>query len=113
MRKRFWIEAGLAVVSGFLLLLTLVNSEWIEASFRVDPDGGNGSLEWLIVAALLATTVAFGVGFVSSHPFKIALTTTRAWRPLLIPRSQVRSLPGPPDWQGLPAWAHWQPTRCA
>jgi hypothetical protein len=61
MRKRFWIEAGLAVVSGFLLLLTLVNSEWIEASFRVDPDGGNGSLEWLIVAALLATTVAFGL----------------------------------------------------
>ena len=58
--KRFWIEAGLAVVSGFLLLLTLVNSEWIEASFRVDPDG-EWLREWLIVAALLATTVAFGL----------------------------------------------------
>ena len=61
MRKRFWIETGPAVVSGFLLLLTLVNSDWIEATFRVDPDAGNGSLEWLIVAALLATTVAFGL----------------------------------------------------
>ena len=48
------------MVSGSLLLLTLVNSEWIEASFRVDPDGGNGSVERMIVAALLSTTVAFG-----------------------------------------------------
>jgi hypothetical protein len=61
MRRRFWIEAGLAVAGGFLVLLTLVNSEWIEASFRVDPDGGNGSLEWLVVAALLATAVGLGL----------------------------------------------------
>ena len=60
MRRRFWIEAGLAVVSGLLLLLTLVSRDWIEALFGVDPDRGNGSLEWLIVAGLLAATVAFG-----------------------------------------------------
>jgi hypothetical protein len=61
MRRRFWIESGLACTSAFLLLLTLVNREWIEASFHVDPDAGSGSLESLIVAGLLATTVAFGL----------------------------------------------------
>jgi hypothetical protein len=61
MRRRFWTEAGLAVISGFLLSLTLVSRGWIEALFRVDPDGGSGSLEWLIVTGLLATTVRFGL----------------------------------------------------
>ena len=60
MTRRFWIESGLAATTAFLLLLTLVNREWIEASFHVDPDAGRGSLEWLIVAGLLATTVTFG-----------------------------------------------------
>jgi hypothetical protein len=60
-RRRFWIEAGLASVSGFLVLLTLVTKDWIEAVFRVDPDHGNGTFEWLIVAVLLATTVSFGL----------------------------------------------------
>lgn len=61
MRRRFWIEAGLAGVSAFLMLLTLITRDWIETSFRVDPDRGNGTLEWLIVAVLLATTVTFGL----------------------------------------------------
>jgi hypothetical protein len=61
MRRRFWIESALAATSVFLLLLTLVNREWIEASFHVDPDAGSGSLEWLIVAGLLATTVTFAL----------------------------------------------------
>ena len=61
MRQRYWIEAGVAVVSGFLLLLTLVTREWIEALFHVDPDGGSGSLEWLIVGGLVATTVTSGL----------------------------------------------------
>ena len=59
-RMRFWIEVGLAVSSGVLLVLTLVAREWIELIFGLDPDGGSGSLEWLIVACLALLTLAFG-----------------------------------------------------
>jgi hypothetical protein len=59
LRGRFWVEAVLGSVTGFLTLLTLVTREWIEILFGVDPDGGSGSLEWAIVVALLEVTVAF------------------------------------------------------
>jgi len=60
-RTRFWIETALAGVTMSLFLLTLVWQKWIEAVFRVDPDGGNGSLEWAIVAVLFAASVMLSV----------------------------------------------------
>ena len=33
--------------------------QWIEIVFGVDPDGGDGSLEWFIVAALALVAVIF------------------------------------------------------
>lgn len=60
-RTLFWIETALAGVTGFLTILTLITREWIEAVFNADPDGGDGSLEWLIVVALAVVTVVLAV----------------------------------------------------
>jgi hypothetical protein len=57
-RLRFWLEAGLATASAALLLLTLLAPDWIEAVFGVDPDAGNGSLEWALVGVLAVTAIA-------------------------------------------------------
>jgi hypothetical protein len=56
-RIRFWIEAVLALLTAGLFILTLISHEWIEVIFGVDPDGGDGSLEWAIVGILLVATI--------------------------------------------------------
>jgi hypothetical protein len=61
-RRRFWVESALAAVTVFLVLLTLVWRDWIEEVFGVDPDGGNGSFEWLIAVAFVAAAIAFSAG---------------------------------------------------
>jgi hypothetical protein len=57
LRRRYWFEVALAVLTGILLILTLITREWIEELFGVDPDGGSGALEWAIVIGLLLITV--------------------------------------------------------
>ena len=56
MRRRFWLETGIAIVTGILFVITLVRNDWIEILFKVDPDKNNGTLEWLIVGVLLVVT---------------------------------------------------------
>lgn len=58
LRRRFWVETGMALFSAAVLLLTLLWNNWIEIIFKVDPDQGNGSLERLIVLAALALTLS-------------------------------------------------------
>ena len=58
-RIRFWIEAALALLAAGLFVLTLISREWIELLFGADPDRGDGSLEWTIVAVLLVATAVF------------------------------------------------------
>lgn len=57
MRQVFWWEVAGAVLSAGLLVATLINREWIEVVFRIDPDGGSGTLEWAIVVILAALTL--------------------------------------------------------
>jgi hypothetical protein len=55
---RVRIEIVLSALLGAATILTAVWPDWIEGVFGVDPDGGNGSAEWLIVAVLAVATVA-------------------------------------------------------
>ena len=59
-RYRFWCEILVAVASGLLGILTLFVPDWIELLTGADPDGGDGSLEFIVVLSLLLICVAGG-----------------------------------------------------
>jgi hypothetical protein len=57
------IEIVLAAILGVATIGTAVWPRWIEDLLGFDPDGGNGTTEWAIVAVLAVTTiVAAGLG---------------------------------------------------
>jgi hypothetical protein len=58
LRRRFWLETSLALVSSSVFILTVVHRDWIESVFGIDPDQGNGTLEWLIVGTVLVVSLA-------------------------------------------------------
>lgn len=60
-RVRFWVETGLAGLAAVLGGLTLLWPDWIEEVFGIDPDGGSGLVEWLVVMVLAATAVNLGL----------------------------------------------------
>ncbi len=53
----FWWEAAGTALSAGLFIATLINREWIEAVFGIDPDAGSGALEWVIVTILAVATL--------------------------------------------------------
>jgi hypothetical protein len=59
--RRFWVETALATVSSIMAVVTLVTREWIEVVFGVDPDHGNGALEWALVVGLGLVAVTLGL----------------------------------------------------
>jgi hypothetical protein len=60
LRLRFWLEAVLGLACFILMIITLISREWIEILFGIDPDGGNGTVEWAIVGVLGVGAVATG-----------------------------------------------------
>jgi len=58
---RAQLEATLALCAGILGILTIFWHDWIEALTGWDPDNHNGGVEWIIVAGLLAVSVAMGL----------------------------------------------------
>jgi hypothetical protein len=49
----------MAVLTGMLSILSMIWPQWIELIFGLSPDGGDGSLEGLIVLFLFMLTILF------------------------------------------------------
>jgi len=60
LRLRFYPETILGIVATVMFVVTLLNRAWIETVFNVDPDQGQGWVEWMIVAGLLAAALILG-----------------------------------------------------
>ncbi len=56
-RPLFWIEIGLAAITGLLALITPIVPDWIEVISGWDPDQRDGSVERMIVVGLFAVTL--------------------------------------------------------
>jgi len=67
---RVRIEIAVSALLGVSTILTAVWPEWIEGLFGFDPDGGDGSAEWWIVAVLAVITVA-AIAF-TRHDLRVA-----------------------------------------
>ncbi len=56
-RPLFWIEVGLAAITGLLALITPIFPDWIEFVSGWDPDQHDGSVERMIVVGLFVVTI--------------------------------------------------------
>ena len=61
LRTRFWLEVPASCLALALALATYLSPAWIETLFSIDPDGGDGSLEWALVIGCLAVAAGLGV----------------------------------------------------
>lgn len=72
LRFRLRVEQTLCFASGVLALLTVVVPSWLEAMFGVDPDHGNGTAEWLLVAGFIVFAATCGVAARHDHTRLVA-----------------------------------------
>jgi uncharacterized membrane protein len=61
MRRLFWVEIGLAAITGLLALITPIFPDWIEFVSGWDPDQHDGSVERMIVVGLFVVTIVLAV----------------------------------------------------
>jgi hypothetical protein len=54
-RLSLWL--GLAAASAVVAAITVLFPAWLETIFGLDPDGGSGAAEWLIVVASAAVSL--------------------------------------------------------
>jgi hypothetical protein len=73
LRRRSRIEGWIGGAAAVFAVVTVLWRDWMEVVFRVDPDHGNGSFEWLVVGVL------FGLALV------LAASARYDWRRSVIP----------------------------
>jgi hypothetical protein len=61
--RRVWAQLIVGGTTGLLYVVTPFRPDWIEAICGFDPDQHGGSVEWIIVMAMLVVTVAMLGGF--------------------------------------------------
>jgi hypothetical protein len=68
---RFWAQVVAGGTTGVLFVNTPFHPDWIEALFGgFDPDRHSGSIEWIIVMAMLVVTLAMlgGLPWIKDRP---------------------------------------------
>ena len=68
---RFWAQVVVGGTTGVLLVVTPFRRDWIEAIWGgFDPDQHSGSVEWIIVMAMLIVTLAMlgGIPWIKDRP---------------------------------------------
>jgi hypothetical protein len=84
-RTAFWAhlswKAGLSALAGFLAILTMLDPEWIELIFHVDPDEGEGWLEVGLTVACAAVALLGGLWARRDWRLRSARLTPDAPRP--------------------------------
>ena len=64
------IEAALGCLAGLLAIVTAIWPTWIEELTGLEPDGGSGEAEWLLVAGFLLAALA--AGLMARRDFRLA-----------------------------------------
>ncbi len=78
LRRRSRITGSIAAVAAVLGVVTVFWQDWIEAVFRVDPDHGNGSFEWLVVVVLFALALVLAAAARHDRRQSMILVQTRS-----------------------------------
>jgi hypothetical protein len=69
------IEVVLAALFGALAIITAFWPTWIETILRIDPDGGDGSAEWLVVGLLGAAAIVAAI--LARRDYRVVKSGTR------------------------------------